>query len=113
MSVPIRTTAALTAALGLSLVALPSHAQNGPSREDVVDFFSSLRADLLTCGRGWHGSFDVDVDFAGDGSVTNVAAQSSDTPPDHVRACVVSVLHGGHIRAFTAPTAHVEHSLRL
>jgi hypothetical protein len=104
--------------VGLGLIALvlcvsaTGLAQDGPSRDDVGDFLSSLRADLFTCGRGWHGSLELEIVFTSDGAVRSVGVEG-DGAPDHVLGCVGSVVRGGHVRPFTAPTATVEHSIRL
>ena len=83
-----------------------------PTREDVADFVAGLRADLFTCGRGWHGALELEIVFARSGAVTDVTVRG-DGAPGHVSSCVASVVRGGHIRPFTEPAAVVEQTIRL
>lgn len=85
-----------------------------PTRDDIADYFSSIRADLYTCPQGWHGAVDVEVTFTRDGRATNVEVQASEGAlPDAVRSCVASVVRGARIRAFAEPVAIVEYAFRL
>ncbi len=108
-----RACAALRAAcLSVLVHAAPAAAQDGPTRDDVNDYFSSVRADLFTCGRSWHGSLGVSITFESSGSVTDVRITGEDAP-EHVTSCVASVVRGARITAFTAPSAIVDHAIRL
>lgn len=41
-----------------------------PNHDDIAEYFASVRADLYTCPRGWHGSLDVELTFSRDGRAT-------------------------------------------
>ena len=110
---PVRRLATSVAVCVLASVAAPEALaqRQAPSREDTADYFASVRADLYTCARGWHGEVAVAVTFAGDGHV--VSAAVDEAVPAEVASCVRSVLRGGTIQAFDGPTTVVEHTLRL
>lgn len=87
-------------------------AQDAPTRDDVADYFAGVRADLYTCGGGWHGEVEASITFAGDGRALDVVV-SGDGLPDAAQRCVRSVLVGARMRSFDGPAAVVEHSFRL
>lgn len=84
-----------------------------PDHDAITAYFASVRADLYTCPRGWHGELDVELTFSRDGRATNVEVDSDGALPEEVRSCVASVLRAARIRAFSDPVAIVEYTFRL
>lgn len=96
----------------LCLIPSFASAQDAPTRDDVADYFAGVRADLYTCGSGWHGQVETTITFAGDGRALDVVV-SGDGLPESAQRCVRSVLSGARMRAFDGPAAVVDHSFRL
>ncbi len=86
--------------------------RNAPTRDDITDFFASVRADLYTCPHGWHGEVDAELTITRDGRVT-AADVRAEGLPESVQSCVVSVLRAARMRAFSEPVVVIEYSFRL
>lgn len=86
--------------------------RNAPTRDDITDFFASVRADLYTCPHGWHGEVDAQLTVSRDGRVAAVEVEGEGLPPS-VQSCVASVLRTGRMRPFGEPVAVIEYSFRL
>jgi len=101
--------------LAVFCLAAPAQAQDGrnaPTRDDITDFFASIRADLYTCPHGWHGEVEAELTVSRDGRVSAVEVEGEGLPPS-VQSCVASVLRGGRMRAFSEPVAVIDYSFRL